>query len=366
MIIGVDAGCLGVEDDRLKVGVYQVAMNLLQQLGEIDGKNNYYLYSFNPIPPQVMRRFGRRMKNVILRPTKGWFHLRLPLEFLLRKPDVFLALGQAMPGFHPFKTIGFVYDLAFEFYPNCYPKSLDRLRRNTKRLVKKADCLIAISKSSKRDLVRVYGVTDKKIKVFYPGVSSVFNSNGGKKLFGKPYFLFIGALKRSKNVPFILRSFAKFVKKQEKNRNFYLVIGGGDYWLDPEIEEIIEKFDLKKQVFRLGFVAEGELPKLYRGAEALIAPSLYEGFGLSSLEAMACGCPVITSKRGAMTEVVDGAGILVDPTREEELVKAMKRVTESEKVKGMMIKNGLRRSRKFSWKKFAQGVMEVINENCHC
>ena len=364
MNIGVDAGCLGIEDKRLKVGVYQLALNLFCQLGKIDKKNNYRLYTFNPILPRVMKKFGSRMENIVLWPVKGWMYLRLPIEFLSRKPDVFLALGQAMPSFHPFRTIGLVYDLAFEFFPDCYPKSLKKLRRNTKYLVKNADHLVTISKSSKKDLVQVYDVPNKKISVIYPGVSSIFKPKGEKQLFGKPYFLFVGALKRTKNIPFVLRSFARFLKKSKQG--FYLVIVGGNLWLDPEIAKTIERFSLSKQVLMPGFIKEKDLPKFYRGATAFVSPSLYEGFGMTLLEAMACGCPVVTSKKGATVEVVGEAGILVDPTGEKELVEAMEKINNNEKLREAIIKRGLKQSEKFSWKKFAQGVLEVINENRHC
>lgn len=355
MIIGVDAGCLGIKDERLKVGVYQVVLNLLSQLGKIDKKNTYRLYSFNPIEPKILREFGNQMENVVLRPTIGWMQARLPVEFLSRKPDVFLALGQAMPFFHPFKTIGFVYDLAFEFYPDCYPDSLVKLKRNTKYLVKIADYLVTISKSSKKDIVQLYNVPEQKIKVFYPGVSSIFTPSGKKYSLDAPYFLFVGALKRLKNIPFIIKGFVKFLAQSKQD--FYLVIVGGDLWFDPKISKINPKIKF------LGYVPEKELPALYRGAIAFISPSLYEGFGMTLLEAMACGCPVITANRGSMPEIVGGVGMLVGPTNEDELAKAMIKISTSESLRSLISKKGLKQSRQFSWEKFAQGILGVISEN---
>ena len=355
MIIGVDAGCLGIKDERLKVGVYQVVFNLLFQLGKIDKKNNYRLYSFNPIEPKVMKQFGNRMENLVLHPARGWMQLRLPAEFLSRKPDVFLALGQAMPRFHPFKTIGFVYDLAFEFYPDCYPDSLAKLRKNTKYLVKKADYLVTISKSSKKDIIQLYNVPEQKIKVFYPGVGSTFTPHGQKHSLGASYFLFVGALKRLKNIPFIIKGFTKFLTQSKQN--FYLVIAGGDLWFDPKISKTNPKIKL------LGYVPEKNLPALYRGTMAFISPSLYEGFGMTLLEAMACGCPVITTDKGAMPEVVGKAGILVDPYNIDELVRAMKKISEDKSLRITIRDKGLKQGRQFTWEQFTQGILGVINEN---
>src|SRR5260221_5538271 len=108
VVIGVDAGCLGVDDDILKAGVYYVAYNLLKQLAKLDKKNIYLLYSFYPIPKDILKEFPKNSKNIVL-PTFSWLNLQLPLSFLKQRPDIFLALSQAMPRFHPFKTIGFVH-----------------------------------------------------------------------------------------------------------------------------------------------------------------------------------------------------------------------------------------------------------------
>src|SRR5438034_10973470 len=97
MKIGVDAGCLGIKDDRLKVGVYRVAVELLRQLGKIDKANRYYLYSFYPIDKKLMESFGPRMSNVLVVPSRGWMRIWLPFRILSQRPDVFLGLNQALP-----------------------------------------------------------------------------------------------------------------------------------------------------------------------------------------------------------------------------------------------------------------------------
>ena len=169
MIIGIDAGCLGVKDEQLKTGVYKVAFNLLKALGKIDKKNEYRLYSFYPIGKKVMKSFGKRMKNFVLKPKKGWFTLRLALELKIHPVNVFLGISQAIP-FSTSHNILLVFDIGFEYYPEFYPQSFKRLSRNTKNGVKRAEKIIAVSESTKKDLIKLYNVSEEKIKVCYLGV----------------------------------------------------------------------------------------------------------------------------------------------------------------------------------------------------
>src|SRR3989344_5356503 len=175
MIIGVDAGCLGIKDKRLSVGVYRLVKDLLEELGKIDKKNSYLLYSFYPVNKSVMESFGKAMKNIIVKPARGWLKLWFPLRLVKDKPDVFIALGQSFPAKIPFfpkmKNIGFIYDLAFEKFPKMYPNSLEKLKKNSKNLVKNSDIIIAISRSTKKDLIKLYNAPKSKIFVLYPGIS---------------------------------------------------------------------------------------------------------------------------------------------------------------------------------------------------
>src|SRR5437868_616190 len=127
MKIGVDAGCLGIKDERLKVGVYRVVVGLLRQLGKIDTVNRYNLYSFYPIDKELMRSFGPRMRNVLVVPSRGWMKIWLPFRILSQRPDVFLGLNQALPdkiANQPnYKAVAFFYDLAFEKFPEMYEYS---------------------------------------------------------------------------------------------------------------------------------------------------------------------------------------------------------------------------------------------------
>lgn len=349
MIIGVDAGALSIKDERLRVGVWRVTYNLLKELSKIDKKNEYRLYSFIPIDREVMKVFSRRMRNVIVRPTLAWSVIQLPIELRRHKVDVFLGLSQMVP-YSTSYNIGFIYDLGFLHFPDAYPRSLNKLKSQTKNLVDRADHIVAISEVTKRDIAHEYKADAKYITVAYPGVDTRFKPAGAKHKEKNPYILFVGALKRGKNIPFTLRVFKKFLDKVKKP--YDLVLVGGNYWEDPEITETIKKLKLGKRIRRTGFLPDTELPKYYRGAEALIVTSLWEGFCLPAAEAMACGCPVVYAKTGSLPEIVGNAGTGFESGNEAAAVKAFMHHKSGV--------SGIRRSRQFTWPRFAEAVYRII------
>jgi len=357
MIIGVDAGALSIHDERLKVGVFQITLHLLEELAAIDHTNEYRLYSFSPLAQGILRRFGPSMRNVVLKPTRGWMTIRLPLELHMHPVDIFLGLSQALPVIDCYK-VGFIYDIAFLHLPEAYPGSSKRLRRQTEQLVKRADTIITISESSKRDIYEHFRDKLLDIRVCYLGVESRFNPKGDIYVGKNPYFLFVGALKPGKNIPTVLYAFSQFLNKTKRVHDFICI--GGDYWLDQEIPRTIKDLGLKERVHFLGAIPHERLPPYYRGAFAFVSPSLWEGFCLPAVEAMACGCPVIGSTRGAFPEIVGNAGILVDPHDEKSLLDAMLRVVSDRKQRERMIEQGIGQAKRFSWQDFAMNVYRLI------
>lgn len=357
MNIGVDAGALSISDERLKLGVYCVNVNLLKELGKIDTKNTYYLYTFAPIDRKVMESFGPRMVNKVLLPAPGWSTIRLPLELKLHPVDIFLGLSQFIPSSKS-RNIGFIYDLGFLRHPEAYPDSQIKLSQITDNLVDRSNEIVTISQAVKDDVVTRYSLQSKKVTVAYPGVDETFTSKGPAHKGEHPYFLFVGALKPGKNIPFLLRGFAKFLTTQKKTVDLYL--GGGEYWKDPMIDKEIQSLGIADRVKKLGFVPDTKLASYYRGAVAFVSPSLYEGFCLPAVEAMACGCPVIGSTEGAFPEVVGDGGILVDPYDTKGLTTAMETLANDRPKRSSYVKKGLRRAKKYSWKIFAEKVFDLL------
>ncbi len=362
MIIGVDAGCLGLTDKRLQVGVYQVAVNLLQQLRDLDKKNNYYLYSFAPIEKELLSSFGPRMKNVIVKPTSGWMKIWLPLRLAKDKPDVFLALSQVAPMLFSFsspKVVGLIHDVAFKKYPALYPTS-SKHDSETNYLIKRADKLVTVSEKTKEDLVTLYSANKEKIDVAYEGVRNLPKVK--KKLDVRPFFLFAGALKKQKNIPTFLRAFSLFVQNTKDDVDLRIV--GGDKWLDDEIATILQQLDPKtlEHIIFERFVDDKRLAELYSSAIAFVSPSLYEGFGLPFIEAMSFGCPVIGSTAGALPEVIGEAGLLVSPLDYEKLYDSMGAVYTDKTLRGNLAKKARLQARKFTWDRFAKTIFSIISE----
>lgn len=350
MVIGVDAGTLSVTDDRLKVGVYRVTKQALAALAKIDIINNYRLYTFTAIEEGIASGFAGRAEVKQL-PKLGWHRVWLPLELRKRPVDVYLGFAQALPSVKTLYDIGFIYDLGFLSHPEAYGSSAKTLKLQTDELVRRADHIITISQATKSDLIREYGLPTEKITVAYPGVDSSFSPAGEKYSGGRPYFLFVGSLTKTKNIPSLIEALAGLIKY-----DLYLI--GGDYWPDPEIDETIKKFHLGDRVKKLGFVSDEELPKYYRGAVAFVTTALQEGFCLPAVEAMACGTPVVALGRGALAEVVGKAGIIV--RTQEDLPKAMIRMTDKKKRYALAIK-AIAQAKKFRWEEFARQILNCIH-----
>lgn len=362
MRIGVDAGCLGVRDERLKVGVYTLAKNLFIQLGKLDTTNEYFLYSFHPIDKEILDQFGPRIQNIVVPQSKGWLQFWLPWYLYKDGIDVFLALGQALPhkipGTADYKVIGFIYDVAFELYSHFYPDSQKELHNNTKHVAEKSDIIVTISKTSKKEIANIFNPYNPII-VAMPGVDK---NNHLKDLRRKNerYILYVGALKRIKNVPTLIQAFTHIAGKHK----IKLYISGGDMWPDPDIKRVLRKVgsETKKKIKFLGYVKDNKLASLYQHAVVFVSPSYYEGFGLPFAEAMSYGCPVIGSTRGSIPEVVGDAGMLVEPDDTKGLTKAIQQVVGDKKLRSSMIEKGIKQSTKFTWEKFARKIFGEIQK----
>lgn len=324
MVIGVDAGALAEQDERLKVGVYRVTYELLKNLSKLDPINTYSLFSYAPIPDSVMKKFGNNMVNNACRISYGYMRVQLPVKVILQPVDLFLGVAQAVP-YGIRHSIGFIYDLGFLHHPEVYGKQSVELKKQTETLVSRSSHIITISDAVKRDIMETFGVNSERITVSYPGVSDIFVKNKEKMKNPNPYFLTVGLLKPRKNIPVAIRAFAQFLKKIGKQYDFIII--GGDTGLDPDIQKTISILHLHKQVRLLGYVPDTEVAKWYRGAVGLFALSVTEGFCLPAVEALVSGCPVIYAKSGALPEIVGEAGIGVSIMDEQSIVDAMLMLT---------------------------------------
>lgn len=298
-----------------------------------------------------------------------WFELRLPK--LLKKlnidlflsPDGFLSLASKIP------SVAVIHDINFEHHPKDLKFSHSKFYRIFfKKYAHKANRIVTVSNYSKLDISKTYDVNKAKIDVSLNGVNSLFHPielseqiNIQKQYSqGKEYFLFVGALHPRKNIKRLLVAFDLF--KTETNSKNKLLIVGAKMWWNRELKEAFENLTHKDEVFFTGRKSLPELKLIYASAQAFCFVPYFEGFGIPILEAMRCGCPVITSNCTAMPEVAGEAAILVDPFNIEDIKNAMIIVEKDNDLRVKLSKKGLIHSQNFSWNKTANALWASINK----
>lgn len=283
--------------------------------------------------------------------------------------DLFLSPYDKGPFLIPCPLALTVHDLSFVFFPE-HGAFLSRAYFVTRKLMaRRADLIITVSERSKRDILKLFGVREDKVKVVPNGVpdeyrrvqdrSSIEQLKRKYRIPGD-YILYVGNFKPHKNVRILIDAY-KELPDPLKDK-YYLVLCGRRDKFREEIETRIRSLRLEGKVVFLDFVPEEDMPVLYSGAEVFVFPSLYEGFGLPPLEAMACGTPVVCSNSSSLPEVVGEAGVLVDPHRPELFAEAMERVLTDGGLREDLGSKGSHRSRRFSSEDFSGRLLEILEE----
>ncbi len=299
-----------------------------------------------------------------------WQRARLPLpvETICGASDLFHAtdfvLPPTLPGARRLLT---VHDLSFLRVPAAASPSLKRyLEAVVPRSLKSAHHVLADSAATKADLIEFYGTAAEKITVLYSGVDARFQPVSDEAqlektlakygLAGRDYILSVGTVQPRKNYSAVIRALAQL---RRQGLPLHYAIAGGPGWLQDEMHRTIKETDLRDSVHLLGFVADEDLPALYSGARMLLLVSLYEGFGLPVLEAMACGCPVITSNLSSLPEVAGTAALLVDPHDTRAIAAAIERLAADKETRARLIQAGYRQTRQFTWQRSAKQLKSI-------
>jgi glycosyltransferase involved in cell wall biosynthesis len=303
--------------------------------------------------------------------TDDWLHrlwqrLRLPIptEVITGPLDIFYSPDFVLPPtLHSTRTLLTVHDLSFLHFPDAFVPSLrEYLARVVPRSVARADRVLADSESTCDDLIAHFGAPPEKVQVLYSGVDARFHPEKEpgeqKRLRNKygvasPYILSVGTLQPRKNYVRLIRAFASL-----QLADLQLLIAGGRGWLYEDIFAEAEKHGDRVHV--LGFVDDADLPALYRGAALFAFPSLYEGFGIPPLEAMACGVPVVCSNASSLPEVAGDAALMIDPLDTDGLAKAMVRALEDADLRQEMTDKGLTQAARFTWEAAARQLLDVF------
>lgn len=296
-----------------------------------------------------------------------WTQARLSLEMFFHRPDVLFVPAHTVPLIHPSETVVTIHGLEYEYSPESYAW-YERLymRWSIRFSVHSASQIIAVSKNTKRDLIRLYGVPEEKITVIYEGVATVNQvssikyqvSNTQYQIPNTPYFLFIGRLEERKNVRRIIEAFESF--KERTKLPHKLLLAGKPGFGYGRIQFQISNSKFQKEIQELGYVTEEEKWELLKQAEAFVFPSLYEGFGLPVLEAQSVGTPVITSNTSSLPEIVGGGAILVDPLDTRALAEAMERLVRDDGLRAGIINEATANVGRFSWARCAREVAQLL------
>lgn len=409
MVIGFDITALHVA----LAGVFNYDYGLLRALLELDHENEFLLLDFRSIhggsadPPEI-RELCKRGGNVVKctglrhrrlarwrpmqgprgRTVAGWVdHLlfwpwsvaadavmRRRLARVLDGVDVFHS-SDVLLWRHPRAlNVLTLYDLTVLFFPEYHTADTREMQRRKYRFAQEeADVVIAISQSTKQDIVDNLQIPEERVHVVHGGVGPEFRPMRDREALAQVlaplglvpggYIVHVGTIEPRKNLVRLVEAYAR-VRKMLPPPAPKLVLAGAAGWQVSEVFERIETLGLDQEVVYLGRVPAEVLPALYNGAAVLAYPSLYEGFGLPPLEAMACGVPVVASNVSSLPEVVGDAGVLVDPSDTGALAAAMATLLTDGAQRLRLSRAGLARAAQFSWERAASEALGVYRMGC--
>lgn len=361
-----------------RAGIGRLVRNQVMALAEVDHENSYTLVYPRPNPGAVpvfpeAANFARRQVPLSERAlTVLWHRAHVPLppaDWLSGRVDIYHSPDFVLPPVRHARTILTVHDLAFLLYPECAD---DQLRAYLESVVpssvRHADFVVADSENTRNDVVVLLGVSPERVEVVPGGVEPRFapvtdtaQVNRARLRLGvgdAPFILAVGVLEPRKNLPLLMDAFA-LLRSEGLVPDHRLVLAGGRGWLVEGILEHREQSPVRDDILLPGFVEDDLLPAVYTIADVLAFPSLYEGFGLPVLEAMACGTPVVASRTSCIPEVAEGAAILVDPQHADELARAIERVVTDRELGASLRARGLERARQFTWRAAAERLLAV-------
>lgn len=369
MRIGID-----VSQIVYGTGVSSYTRELVKNLLAIDKKNQYILFGSSLRAAKKLREFEKSLegfKNFELKiiPYPAffleflWNRLHIyPIEKIIGEVDVFHSSDWTQPPTgKDVKKVTTVHDLIpFLFPTSVHPKIIATHKRRLERVRKEVDLIIADSETTKDDLIKFANIPEGKIRVIYLASGSEFKPQDDQKVeevlqkykIKKPFLLSVATQEPRKNIQKLLDVFEKIVKDRPELR---LVLTGKYGW-GPGMHT-------PENVIWTNYVPQEDLTALYSASRVFLYPSLYEGFGLPILEAMACGTPVITSNNSSMAEIAKDAAILVDPRSEAQITRAIDLVLNLNLENYQkMVRASLDRARKYTWKKTASETLKVYEE----
>ncbi len=366
---------------------------------------------FDPSCPPMKTRFDNDGYQIIKSPGNNfkakmlnwpfnflWTQGRFSLEMLFHCPDILFVPSHTLPFIHPRRSVVTIHDIGYERRFTVYdaaqmgPENIrqrrflnlivrlftqgryqantsDYLKWSTDFALSKADRIITISEFTKRDIKEFYSVNINKVTVVPNGYNeflykpiddpAAINKVLAKYGIEPPYIFYIGRIESKKNIPALIEAFA-IMKENNPGMKEKLVLAGDAGYGYDETKYMIREFDLVRDVVMPGWVEEDDVPYLYSAASVFVLPSLYEGFGIPLLQAMACGVPIAASEVTSIPEVLGNAGLLFNPNYALSIAEALTKIVSDKKLQARLIEKGLERVKDFSWEKTAGKTLKVI------
>ena len=353
-------------------GIGRYARSLVRGLTKVGTAHSYRLLFAGGAPRDKDEKWPPNFRLISLPLSDYWMtvlwqRLRVPLwaDLFTGPVDLFHSPDFVLPPLRRAKSILTVHDLSFLRHPECYEAAFrEYLESAVSRSVGRADLVLADSESTRQDLIELLAVDSSRVEVLYSGVEKRFHPiedevslAGVREQYGLPerFILSVGTLQPRKNYERLIEAYGCLIDRIDLD--VMLVIAGGKGWLYERIFRRVDELGLSEKILFLGFFADDDLPTLYSLADLFVFPSLYEGFGLPPLEAMACGTPVVSSNASSLPEVVGGAAEMVDPLDVDGLAEAMFRVLSEGDLRAEMVCKGLIRACQFTWEGAARDLL---------
>jgi len=353
-------------------GIGTYVRNLLRHLSRIDSETEYVLFC-RAEDCGAVEELGENFRAVAepARPYSASEQLRIPMDLRREGIDLFHAPHYVLPPLTPCKSVVTIHDCIHLRFPQYLPNRLAYAyaRSSLWFATHRSNRVLTVSEASKRDILRYFRVPERKIDVIYNAIDERFGEPPAPEEIERvrdryqlnaPYVLYAGNIKPHKNLERLIEAF-HMVRRGDLEHVKMLIIGD-EISKYATLRRAVHKYKLHKHVRFFGFVPDKTLAVLYRLARAFVFPSLYEGFGLPPLEAMASGTPVITSNLSSLPEVVGDAALLIDPYDADAIADAMRRVLLDSDLRDDLRQRGLRRVAEFSWDRSVRRVREIYGE----
>lgn len=369
MRIGLFLACIGRKDG----GPETYERELATHIATYDKENEYHVFCFSPEAADILKTHEHITVHTLW-PNSRWLSLPLSLPLCLarNKIDLYHATFISAP-YSMTPCVFTMQDISPFTHPEFYPKHIRRrLLPLVENGLRRSKLILSISEHARQTTADYFKIPLEKMKTVHLGVNPIMKpleSAVAKDILDKafdidgPYILYLGKLESRKNIVRILEAF--HILRNETDFKGKLVLAGKRYWDMDGIDDTVERLSLHDDVIELGYVPDETIPALYSAAELFIFPTLWEGFGLPILEAMACGTPVVTSSTSCLPEIAGGAARLVDPLSVEEIAAGMAHVILDTSEREKMVERGLVRAKELSWDKTAKetaAAYRFVNE----